>query len=115
MKAFMALGRVIPHIIIEEGQVWVSLREDPTFFDYYEKIEVLRGEDSGRGGNSERDGRRSGDRTGRTSRSYPHKPESQYGIRDHRPMNSEYAAQARLYAAQYLPDKSELWRRLYGH
>ena len=121
-RQFKYRGWHAPDIVqTPDGQVWVSVvPPSPGLWNTWVEVERIQSAESfsyprnpynnpfGRSG--PRSGRGSGDSFRRPS------PESQskYGVRDHRPMNPEYAEQARLYAMSVADVDPDILKNLFG-
>jgi len=104
-----------------DGQVWVSIiPPSPGLWNSWVEVERIQSESFDRsrdtqdnpfGGFGTRTGRSSGYSFLRDDR----KPESKYGVRDHRPMSEAEQAQVRMYvqAAGYTADP-DIIRNLFG-
>lgn len=112
-------GKPADIIVDPDGSVWVSMEPlDECPWPSYVELEEIQSEDfdcaraARHGRPSYRRSARSGDEYYGNARGYPRKPESKYGIRDHRPMNPQYAEQARLWTeAMGFNMDPEVWRK----
>lgn len=123
MRQFKYEGWHAPDVVQDEnGQVWVSIiPPSPGLWNSWVEVERIQSEsyssprnpyDNPFAGFGTRSGRSSGD----SFFSAYHKPESKYGVRDHRPMSEAEQAQLRMYveAAGYTADP-DIIRNLFGN